>query len=74
MCPRSDRRLHVGKVTGAAEQIVSEDGWSNLRRPVDWQDTSYEWEELPEELRHKLSVQHDVVDLTAVQALIEGSG
>jgi 5-methylcytosine-specific restriction protein B len=74
VCTRSDGRLHVGKVTGAAEQIASEDGRSNLRRPVDWQDTSYEWEELPEELRQKLSVQHDVVDLTTVQALIDGLG
>ncbi|MFF0158130.1 DUF4357 domain-containing protein [Streptomyces sp. NPDC005263] len=74
VCTLSDGRLHVGKVTGAAEQIASEDGRSNLRRPADWQDTSYEWEELPEELRQKLSIQHDVVDLTAVQALIDGLG
>ncbi|MFI1352447.1 DUF4357 domain-containing protein [Streptomyces sp. NPDC020898] len=73
VCTLSDGRLHVGKVTGAVEQIASEDGRSNLRRPVDWQDTSYEWEELPEELRQKVSV-HDVVDLTAVQALIDGLG
>lgn len=74
VCTLSDGRLYVGKVRGTPEQIVSEDGRSNLRRAVDWQDTSYEWEELPDELQQKLSVQHDVVDLTAVQALIDGLG
>ncbi|MFG3509166.1 DUF4357 domain-containing protein [Streptomyces sp. NPDC047821] len=74
VCTLSDGQLYVGKVTGAAEQIVSEDGRSNLRRPVDWQATRHTWEELPEELRQKLKVQHDVVDLTAVQALIDGLG
>ncbi|WP_086563013.1 hypothetical protein [Streptomyces africanus] len=54
--------------------MSSVDGRSNPRRPVHWQDTSYEWEELPEELRQKLSIQHDAVDLTAVQALIDGLG
>ncbi|MER6839671.1 DUF4357 domain-containing protein [Streptomyces platensis] len=74
VCTVSDGRLHVGEVTGPVEQILSEDGRSNLRRPVEWQDTSYSWEELPDELQQKTSVQHDVVDLTAVQALIDGLG
>ncbi|MFD5708954.1 DUF4357 domain-containing protein [Streptomyces pharetrae] len=74
VCTLSEGRLLVGKVIGAVEQIVSEDGRSNLRRPVDWQDTSYGWEELPEELQQKMSASPDIVDLTAVQALIDGLG
>jgi 5-methylcytosine-specific restriction protein B len=74
VCTISGGLLYVGEVTGAAEQTVSEDGRSNLRRPVEWQSTGYAYDELPEELQQKLSVQHDVVDLTSVQALVDGLG
>ncbi|POX52047.1 DUF4357 domain-containing protein [Streptomyces sp. Ru72] len=74
MCTISGGELYVGKITGAAEQVDSEGGRSNLRRPVDWADSGYEYEELPEELQQKLSAQHDVVDLTAVKDLIDGLG
>jgi 5-methylcytosine-specific restriction protein B len=56
------------------EQVASEDGRSNLRRPVEWQDVGYPYNELPEELQQKLSIQHDVVDLTSVEALVAGLG
>ncbi|WP_097227346.1 DUF4357 domain-containing protein [Streptomyces sp. OV198] len=74
MCTISGGRLYVGKIAGAAEQIESEDGRSNLRRPVDWTDDGFDYEDLPEELQQRLSVQHDVVDLTAVKDLIDGLG
>ncbi|KQX43899.1 AAA family ATPase [Streptomyces sp. Root63] len=74
VCTISGGRLYVGEITGEAEQSESEDRRSNLRRPVDWQPTGFPYDDLPEELQQKLSVQHDVVDLTSVQAHIEGLG
>ncbi|MFC8074644.1 DUF4357 domain-containing protein [Streptomyces sp. NPDC057307] len=74
VCTISGGQLHVGEITGEAEQAESDDRRSNLRRPVEWQATGYAYEELPEALQQKLSVQHDVVDLTSVQALVEGLG
>ncbi|MEU8692402.1 DUF4357 domain-containing protein [Streptomyces sp. NPDC048665] len=62
----SDGLLHIGHVTGEAVQTASPDGLSNLRRTAAWRSDSHPYEELPEELQQKLSVQHDVVDLTAV--------
>ncbi|MET9845668.1 DUF4357 domain-containing protein [Streptomyces ossamyceticus] len=74
MCTISGGRLYVGKITGDAEQLASEDGRSDLRRPVDWADGGHAYEDLPEALQQKLSAQHDVVDLTAVKDLIDGLG
>ncbi len=74
VCTISGGQLYVGEITGEAEQTESEDRRTNLRRPVEWQPVGHPYEELPEELQQKLSVQHDVVDLTSVQALIEGLG
>ncbi|MEX2982265.1 DUF4357 domain-containing protein [Streptomyces sp. C36] len=74
VCTISGGRLYTGEITGEAEQIESEDRRSNLRRPVTWQDTGYSYDELPEELQQKLSIQHDVIDLTSVQAVIDGLG
>lgn len=74
VCTLSENHLYVGEITGEVEQVVSEGSRSNLRRPVEWQDRGHPYHELPEELRQKLSVQHDVVDLTAVEGLIAGLG
>ncbi|KPC60652.1 DUF4357 domain-containing protein [Streptomyces chattanoogensis] len=74
VCTISGGRLYVGEITGSAEQVASEDGRSNVRRPVDWADNGHAYEDLPGELQQKLSVQHDVVDLTAVKDLIDGLG
>ncbi|MFJ3933680.1 DUF4357 domain-containing protein [Streptomyces sp. NPDC090029] len=74
VCTVSGGRLYVGEITGAVEQIESEDHRSNLRRPVTWQDEGHPYDELPEALQQKLSAQHDVVELTAVQAAIDGLG
>ncbi|WP_031088646.1 DUF4357 domain-containing protein [Streptomyces sp. NRRL WC-3549] len=63
-------RLHIGRITGDAVQSASPGGLSNLRRAVDWRAGSLPDGELPEEVRQKLSVQHDVIDLTgALEAL-----
>ncbi|MEV4867683.1 DUF4357 domain-containing protein [Streptomyces syringium] len=74
VCTISGGRLYIGEITGEAEQTESEDRRSNLRRPVTWQDDGHAYDTLPEELQQKLSIQHDVVDLTAVQAVIDGLG
>jgi 5-methylcytosine-specific restriction protein B len=70
----SDGGLYLGQITGAPDQIASEDGRSNLRRPAEWQDASFPFENLPEELRQRLSGQHDVVDLTSVIDLLNTLG
>ncbi|MEE1772869.1 DUF4357 domain-containing protein [Streptomyces sp. JV185] len=67
-----DGRLHLGRITGEAVQTVSPGGLSNLRRAVAWEPASHPYEELPEEVQQKLSVQHDVVDLTGVLEALDG--
>lgn len=67
-----DGRLHVGRITGEAVQTASPGGLSNLRRTVAWRTDSHAYEELPEEVQQKLSVQHDVVDLTGVLDALDG--
>ncbi|MFD4762747.1 AAA family ATPase [Streptomyces sp. NPDC058439] len=67
-----DGRLHVGRITGEAVQNASPGGVSNLRRAVAWHPDSHPYEELPEEVQQKLSVQHDVVDLTGVLEALDG--
>ncbi|MFD9122197.1 DUF4357 domain-containing protein [Streptomyces bottropensis] len=74
VCTISGGRLYAGEIAGEVEQIASDDGRTNLRRPVEWETTGYPYDDLQEELQQKLSVQHDVVDLTSVQAHIEGLG
>ncbi|MCM2387306.1 DUF4357 domain-containing protein [Streptomyces albipurpureus] len=74
VCTLSQGRLYVGEITGEVEQLESEDRRSNFRRPVTWQDMAHPYEELPEELQQRLSIQQDIVDLTSVQAVIDGLG
>lgn len=74
VCTISDGRLYVGQITGEVQQIESDDRRSNLRRPMSWQDAGHPYDDLPEELKQKLSIQHDVVELTSVQAVIDGLG
>ncbi|MET8676548.1 AAA family ATPase [Streptomyces sp. NPDC004647] len=65
-------QLYVGTITGAPEYVPTEDGRSNLRRDVDWHSVSIDYADLPEALQAKLSVQHDVVDLTQLLDVVEG--
>ncbi|MGW5663274.1 DUF4357 domain-containing protein [Streptomyces sp. NPDC003758] len=74
VCTISGGQLYVGTLDGDAEQIESEAGLSNLRRKATWRLDGFPYDELPEALQQKLSVQHDVVDLTSVLPLIEGLG
>ncbi|MEU9168887.1 DUF4357 domain-containing protein [Streptomyces sp. NPDC048420] len=68
----SDGVLYIGRVTGEAVQTASPGGLSNLRRTIAWQADGHAYEELPEEVQQKLSVQHDVVDLTGVLDALDG--
>ncbi|MBW8483941.1 DUF4357 domain-containing protein [Actinomadura parmotrematis] len=72
VCTISGGRLRVGTISGDAYQVESDDDRSNLRRPVDWREADHAYEDLPEELQQKLSVQRDVVDLSMVQAVLDG--
>ncbi|MGW3727979.1 DUF4357 domain-containing protein [Streptomyces sp. NPDC000851] len=74
VCTISGGRLYVGLVDGKAEQVESEGGLTNLRRKATWQPDGVPYDELPEALQQKLSVQHDVVDLTPVLPFIDGLG
>lgn len=62
----SGGEVFLGEITGEAEQTESPGGLSNLRRSVRWLPDGHPYEDLPEEVQQKLSVQHDVVDLTTV--------
>lgn len=73
ICTISNGLVYVGEITGDVAQVVSDGGRSNLRRPAEWQ-SGYPYDELPEELQQKLSIQQDVVDLTAVAGLVAGLG
>ncbi|MBM7057822.1 DUF4357 domain-containing protein [Streptomyces durocortorensis] len=75
VCAVSDGRLYAGEITGNVEQRIAEDGSRILWRPVEWGgDDGFPLKELPEELRQKVSVRHDVVDLTTVKAIVDGLG
>ncbi|SFW63549.1 DUF4357 domain-containing protein [Amycolatopsis australiensis] len=74
VCTISNGDLYVGEITGDAEQLASEGGRSNLRRPAEWRSVGYPYLDLPEALQQKLSIQHDVVDLTSVEGLVAGLG
>ncbi|MGW7382925.1 DUF4357 domain-containing protein [Streptomyces sp. NPDC054794] len=67
-----DGRLHIGRIIGETVRTSSPGGLSNLRRTVTWLPQSHAYEELPEEVQQKLSVQHDVVDLTGVLEALDG--
>ncbi|MFC7981028.1 DUF4357 domain-containing protein [Streptomyces sp. NPDC057336] len=74
VCTISGGLLYVGLVDGDAERVESEGGLTSLRRRAAWRREGVPYDELPEALQQKLSVQHDVVDLTAVLPLIDGLG
>ena len=67
----SGGQVWFGTIAGEAEQMVSGDGRSNLRRPVDWAETSIDFDQLPDDIQARLSDQHDVIDLTSVVDLID---
>lgn len=67
----SQGRLYVGTITGEAEYVKSPDGLSNLRRSVEWAPVDFDYSELAGELKARLQVQYDVVELTQQLDLLE---
>ena len=63
--------LHVGTITGPAEYVNAADGLSNLRREVEWSTNSYDTGDLSPELKARLQVQYDVVEMTQQLELLE---
>ena len=59
-------KVYLGRLTGAARWTGSEDGRSDLRRPVQWlvRENPLDYENLPDPLPARLSSQRTVVDLT----------
>ncbi|MBK8445254.1 MAG: AAA family ATPase [Micropruina sp.] len=67
----SQGRLYVGTITGEAEYMKSPDGLSNLRRSAEWAPVDFDYSELAGELKARLQVQYDVVELTQQLDLLE---
>ncbi|SNR46908.1 5-methylcytosine-specific restriction enzyme B [Haloechinothrix alba] len=69
----SGGKIYGATITGPASYTVSEDGHSNLRRPVSWlnREAPIAFGDLPEPLPAKLGSQADVVDLTDALPAIE---
>lgn len=67
----SQGRLYLGEITGEAEYVTSEGGLSNLRRDVDWFGDGYDYAELSTEIKARLQVQYDVVEMTQQLDLLE---
>lgn len=61
----SQRRLYFGTVTGDAEYTKSDNGLSNLRRTVKWEQHSLPVEAVPDEVAAILDSPSDVADLSA---------
>ncbi|MGI8519430.1 MAG: AAA family ATPase [Actinomycetota bacterium] len=76
----SEGKVYLGVITGEAIYAESPGGRSNLRRPVEWRNTipPINVADLAPPLPARLSVQHDVVDLTdqveVLLGLMGGSG
>ncbi|HHX47579.1 MAG TPA: AAA domain-containing protein [Brevibacterium sp.] len=67
----SQGRLFVGVLSGAAEYVPSPDGLSNLRRSVDWGREGIDDVDLPPEIKARLQIQYDVVEMTQQLDLLE---
>ncbi len=67
----SQGRLYVGACTGEAEYVKSTDGLSNLRRSVEWAPEGFDYGDLASEIRARLQVQYDVVEMTQQLDLLE---
>jgi 5-methylcytosine-specific restriction enzyme B len=63
--------LYVGVVSGAAEYEPSTDGLSNLRRDVEWSPEGIDYADLPGEVKARLQVQYDVVEMTQQVEILE---
>ena len=67
----SQGRLYVGTITGPAEFLRSPDGLSNLRRDVAWTREGVDYADLPGEVKARLQIQYDVVEMTQQLEVLE---
>ena len=67
----SQGELYLGTVTGPAEYVKSADGLSNLRRAVEWAKQGFDYGDLASEIKARLQVQYDVVEMTQQLDLLE---
>ncbi|WP_198406954.1 DUF4357 domain-containing protein [Nocardia terpenica] len=74
VCTVSARELFIGEITGEPRQVISEGVRPNLQRPAEWQNVGHAYDELPEEIQHRISVKGDIADLSEIGALVAGLG
>lgn len=68
----SQGHLYLGTVAGPASYAPSDDGRSNLRRPVEWSPgEGIDYGDLPSSISSRLQVQYEVVELTAQIEAVE---
>jgi len=67
----SQGQLYLGRITGQAEYVPSAGGLSNLRRPVDWAPEGFDYGDLASEIKARLQVQYDVVEMTQQLDLLD---
>lgn len=67
----SQGKLYVGTVSGPAEYLASASGLSNLRRDVDWSPIGHDYGDLAPEVKARLQIQYDVVEMTQQLDLLD---
>ena len=67
----SQGQLYLGRITGQAEYVQSAGGLSNLRRTVDWAPEGVDYSDLASEIKARLQVQYDVVEMTQQLDLLD---
>jgi len=67
----SQGQLYLGRITGQAEYVQSAGGLSNLRRTVEWTPEGFDYGDLASEIKARLQVQYDVVEMTQQLDLLE---
>ncbi|OMG54072.1 hypothetical protein BJN44_11045 [Tessaracoccus sp. ZS01] len=67
----SQGKLYVGTVSGPAEYVASPSGLSNLRRDVDWSPVGHDYGDLAPEIKARLQIQYDVVEMTQQLDLLD---
>jgi len=67
----SQGRLFTGTINGDAEYVTSGDGLSNLRRKVQWAPDGVDYADLPGDVKARLQIQYDVVEMTQQLEVLE---
>ena len=67
----SQGHLYVGRIEGPADYVTSSGGLSNLRRAVEWAPEGVDYGDLASEIKARLQVQYDVVEMTQQLTLLD---